>query len=145
MNTGYNFFDYKNKGMMDQQQMQGPTDPYNQPMDNPGEQPYGMMAPQDMGEPYGGSSILPPGLLDPIQTGEMDTSMFPEEDSSPLPNFDKYMDGGRAAGQQYQDVSNAGMGMAQMKAMTQRGQPQYQDFMGGGSGYQGLPYGLLGR
>ena len=52
---------------------------------------------------------------------------------------------GQMSGQRYQDVSNAGMGLAQMRAMNQRGQPQYQDFLGGGSGYQGLPYGLLGR
>ena len=122
-------------------------------------QPYGMMAPQesygvmapqqpyggmDMSQPYGGGSILPAGMMDFAKTGEMDTSTFEPTDDSPLPNFDKYRDRGLEAGKMYRDVSGDGMNIAQMRQLSQRGQPKYQDFMGGGSGYQGLPYGLLG-
>ena len=143
MESGKNYLDYKNNGMS-----LGGEMPYGvmaSDMNQP--QPYGMMAPQqpyggmDMSQPYGGSQL--PGTQ-PTLGSEGDTSMFEPTDDSPLPNFDKYMDAGLAAGQAYRDVSGDGMSIAQMRQLSQRGQPQYQDFMGGGSGYSGLPYGLLG-
>lgn len=135
-----NYFDYQNKGMS-----LGGEMPYG--MMARQTQPYGVMTPQqpyggmDMSQPYGGSQL--PGTQ-PTLGSEGDMSMFEPADDSPLPNFDKYMDRGLDAGKMYRDVSGDGMSIAQMRQLSQRGQPQYQDFMGGGSGYQGLPYGLLG-
>jgi len=148
-NNGMSFGGDMPYGMKPQQQPYG-MKPQQQHYGMITPQPYGMMAPQQQPQqqPYGGSSLLGKDFFDFAKTGDVDTSDYPEkeesDDDSPLPNFDAYMDRGLDADKLYRDVSNDAMGIAQMKGLTQRGQPQYQNFMTRGSGYLGLPYGLLG-
>ena len=145
-NNGMSFGGDMPYGMKPQQQPYSMMTP--QPYSMMAPQPYSMMAPQPQQQPYGGSSLLGKDFFDFAKTGDVDTSGYPEKeesyDDSPLPNLDKYEDSGLDAGKLYRDVSNDAMGIAQMRGFTQRGQPQYQNFMTRGSGYLGLPYGLLG-
>ena len=143
------YFDYQNNGMslggempygMPPERQPGAlTDQYGNPLSmDPYNQSAAPLNPQS-------PPLLNMGANDVFADPAIDNpGEKPAERTPPKANFEKYRDRGLEAGKMYRDVSGDGMSIAQMKQLTQRGQPQYQDFMAGGSGYSGLPYGLLG-